>query len=254
MKTPNRFLIVSLHDVAAPTLSKIGPMLAALEQWGVDRTSLLVVPDYHGRGEIYADPFTRDWIRTAAANGHETVLHGLVHLRVPRGNEGLTSTLITQSYTAGEGEFYDATEKEAADWIGQGEEIFQLAGISARGFIAPAWLCSQATRAVLRQRGYRYTVLLKGVLDLQTGHFERSQSCVWSTRTDWRRKCSVVWNRLLFSFLQRKDPRILRVSLHPNDFDDPPIKAQIAEIIRQSLQTRVPTTYGEFCAGERQGV
>ncbi len=53
MKPPS--LVVSLHDVSPHTWPACVAMLDHLRTLGVDRTSLLVVPDHHGPGHSLPD-------------------------------------------------------------------------------------------------------------------------------------------------------------------------------------------------------
>ena len=49
-------LVVSIHDVSPHTRETAAAMLADLRLLGLERTSLLVIPDHHHRGNITADP------------------------------------------------------------------------------------------------------------------------------------------------------------------------------------------------------
>ena len=238
-------VIISIHDVAPATLEKSRAMVHELCAAGASNLSLLVVPDYHHLGSVSRHAESVAWIKERESAGDEIVLHGLYHLRPKKTQTTLIDNLITSHYTAGEGEFYDPSAEEAVQWITQGEEILAEAGFSPCGFIAPAWLCNQATQDVLKARGYTYTTLLNGIIHFSgPTPFTKTQSCVWSVRAGWRRICSVLWNRTLFRQLQNNP--VLRIGLHPPDFDHPLIKNQILDLIRRSVTSRKCMTYKKF--------
>src|SRR5947199_7841788 len=101
------FLIVSLHDVAPSTRPTADKIISELAQKGVRHCSLLVVPDYHHQGGSMKDRQFVSWLRNLEAAGNEIVIHGYFHERPARERESFLEKLVTQSYTQGEGEFYD---------------------------------------------------------------------------------------------------------------------------------------------------
>ena len=167
-------LVVSLHDVSPQTREVFTAMLGELEAWGVERTSLLVIPDHHHRGHILADAAFCHWLESLAARGHEVVVHGYYHQRDPRVGETWKERFITRTYTRGEGEFYDLPKPEAAARLARALEDFRQLDIPApRGFIAPAWLLANAAADAVREAGFRYTTYLTGVRDFALGESGR---------------------------------------------------------------------------------
>src|SRR5690606_7593975 len=142
MQTPPTALVVSIHDVSPLTRDRVTEMIDALSALGVERTSLLVIPNHHHRAPMSSDQGFCDWLGPLAEAGHEIVLHGYHHRRGPEEKPGeargsLRDHLITEYYTAGEGEFYDLSEAEAGSRLAQGLEDFRAAGFAPTGFIAP---------------------------------------------------------------------------------------------------------------------
>ncbi len=244
MQTSRPALVVSIHDVSPLTSLRVTDMLAGLAEAGVERTSLLVVPNHHHRAPMAEDPEFQAWLRELQATGHEIVLHGYFHQR-PASGEWRTR-IVTEYYTAGEGEFYDLSEMEAAWRLKKAREEFAAAGFHPSGFIAPAWLLGgQAERAVAAA-GFAYTTRLRNVKDLVSGREEPSQSLVWSVRSAWRRAVSLWWNASLARRLA--GTRLLRVGLHPPDWDHPAIRKQALELISAALAAREAMTYDEWLA------
>lgn len=249
-----RSFIVSLHDVSPHTRPACETMLRDLAAWGIDRTSLLVVPDHHKRGHFLADGDFCRWLAAAARAGHEIVLHGYYHRRERRAVESTRDRLITRVYTADEGEFYDLPREVAAELLGAAQrklaefrEVYAPELPEPTGFIAPAWLLGEEARAAVREAGFRYTTSLRTIDDLARGTSHQSQSLVYSPRNAWRRVVSLGWNATLFRLLRRNP--IMRLGVHPPDLRHLPLWAQIGRLARRALTDRRVRTYGEFIAG-----
>ena len=251
MQTSPNALVVSIHDVSPLTRDRVQVMLADLAGLGVERTSLLVIPNHHHRAPMAVDNGFCHWLRDLASAGHEIVLHGYYHRRSPdkRSNEATSSLrehFVTEYYTAGEGEFYDLSEGEAQRRLTRGLEDFRAAGFAPTGFIAPAWLLGEAAERAVRNAGFSYTTRLRNFKDLKSGRVGDSQSLVWSVRSGWRRQISRGWNAFLAARL-RKHP-LVRVGLHPPDWEHAVIRRQILKLLRAMLAGRRVMTYDEWLA------
>lgn len=245
MQTSHPALIVSIHDVSPLTQGAVEVMIQDLGQSGVPRTSLLVIPNHHHKAPMAEDAGFQEWLREKVRNGHEVVLHGYFHKRPPS-DSGLASKLVTEHYTAGEGEFYDLTEAAATERLEKAKTEFATAGFRPTGFIAPAWLLGNEAEAAVKKAGFGYTTRLKNFKDLASGRETPSQSLVWSVRSGWRRQVSLWWNAWLASRLAGNP--LLRVGLHPPDWTHPQIKAQALDLIRAALAGREVLTYDDWLA------
>jgi len=245
MQTSRPALITSIHDVSPLTRSRVAEMLDDLAGLGVQRTSLLVIPNHHHKAPFLEDAGFCDWLREMGTLGHEIVLHGYYHKR-PSGGGGWVQTLMTEYYTAGEGEFYDLSEMEAGWRLEEGLLEFQKAGFRPTGFIAPAWLLGEAAEQAVKKAGFHYTTRLQNFKDLMTDREDVSQSLVWSVRAAWRRQVSLWWNASLASRLQGNP--LLRVGLHPPDWDHGAIRGQIIDLITAALAGREVMTYEDWFA------
>jgi hypothetical protein len=250
-------LIVSIHDVSTVTRATVERMMADLKEEGVPETSLLVIPDHHGKGRIDRDPAFGEWLRKAVGVGHEAVLHGHIHLRKAKKSEGFGTRLITRSYTAGEGEFYDLSKEEAMDLLRRGREALEACGIIPSGFIAPAWLLGEEAEHGVAEEGFDYTTRIAEVIDLKNRMKFPARSMVYSVRAGWRRGLSLLWNEGLFHLLH--DAPLLRVGLHPPDWSHPAIRGHALSRIRLATREREVTTYSKWLArrpasGHERGV
>lgn len=245
MQTSHPALIVSLHDVSPLTKEAIEEMLGDLQAAGVGRTSLLVIPNHHHRAPLAGDAGFCSWLREKEAAGHEIVLHGYYHKR-PKSASGFAARLVTEHYTAGEGEFFDLSEEAARDRLEKAKTEFAAAGFHPTGFIAPAWLLGREAEEAVKKAGFAYTTRLKNFKNLRTGEEVSSQSLVWSVRSGWRRQASLGWN----AFLARRlaGGPLVRVGLHPPDWTHPAIRRQALELIRAALAGREAMTYHHYLA------
>lgn len=242
-------LVVSIHDVSPSTRAGTERILADLKSAGLDRVSLLVVPNHHHRGVVSGDADFSKWLAAACAQGHEAVLHGYYHLRENRRTDGPLKRLITRSYTAGEGEFLDLEKAVARDLLERGRSDVEACGVSVSGFIAPAWLLGAEAGQAVREAGFQYTTRIATVSDFVTGAVHSSRSQVWSVRAGWRRTCSLAWNALLFQ--QTLDTPLSRIGIHPPDWEHPQIRKQILRIAVKALAGREAMTYEDWVSRMR---
>jgi len=219
-------------------------MLAQIGRAGVSKCSLLVVPDYHRTGRSLGDPAFTEWLHDLDTQGHEIVIHGFYHQRARRPGESTRQKLVSRVYTADEGEFYDLDYDEALRLIRDAQNEFVAHGFHPAGFIAPAWLISAEAERAAIDAGFRYTTTLRAVRDFASGEEIRSQSLVYSLRSGWRCRLSLLWNRMLFSCLTSNS--LLRLGLHPPDIDHPRIWRQINAFLDRALDDRRPMTYQEW--------
>jgi uncharacterized protein len=244
MQTPRRALVVSIHDVSPLTSRLVSAMIGDVAAAGVDHIALLVIPNHHGKAPIRENPEFCDWLRQSGQM-HEVVLHGYFHSR-PQSAGGWWETVVTEHYTAREGEFYDLSESDATLRLERGKREFAELGLSARGFIAPAWLLGRQAERAVKRVGFEYTTTLRTFKDLVTGRDTVSHSLVWSVRSAWRRVASLGWNRLLAGKLFRAP--LLRIGLHPVDWQHGAVRRQALYLVRSALAAREAITYEEWLA------
>lgn len=240
-----RQLVVSFHDLHPGSRSACDRFLAGLRKLGVQRTSVLVVPRWHG-----AAPFTEDadfvrWLRGLAGDGHDICLHGFFH-RVETVTGHAVNRFVGRHYTAGEGEYYQIDGPTARDRIRRGLHILcEEAGVPVVGFTPPAWLLSDEGRSELVAAGLHYTTTFHTVDLLQVDRRLRAPTIVYSCRATWRRCVSRIWVRF-WAWANASAP-ILRIAVHPCDFDHPAIEASFWVRVRAALASgRTPVTYRDL--------
>jgi predicted deacetylase len=177
------------------------------------------------------------------------VIHGYFHERPKRTGETPSVKFFTQLYTKGEGEFYDLDYDEAFRRISRAREEFSQAGLTPRGFIAPAWLLGAAAERAAADAEMEYTTRLTGVRDLRSGEDFHARTLAYSVRSGWRRTASLAWNTALVHHLAGAP--LARVSIHPPDRDHPEIWRQILRLTDRLIQNRTATTYRDWIAERR---
>jgi predicted deacetylase len=245
----NDALVVSIHDIAPSNRSAVEAMMLDLAYTGVRVCSLLVVPDYHHQGLFVEDRQFVSWLRDLEARGHEVVVHGYFHQRPRRAGETLADRFVTRFYTQDEGEFYDLGYDEAFDRITRARDLFREAGLTPRGFIAPAWLLSPEGERAVRDAEFEYTTWLRTIRDLRDGRTFRTRSLVYSVQAPWRRRVSLAWNSALRTALQNQP--LMRVSLHPPDRLYPRVWRHILDSLNEMQAMRTATTYRDWLAEQR---
>lgn len=189
------------------------------------------------------------WLRGLEAQGFETVIHGYFHQRPRRRDESLVDRFLTRIYTQDEGEFYDLKYEDALLRIRSARDEFRTAGLNPRGFVAPAWLLSAEAEQAARDAEMEYTTRLRSIQDLRTGEKFPARSLVYSVRNPWRRATSLVWNAMLARALN--SCALLRLSVHPRDYEYPTIWRQIIDSVGRMGKSRSVTTYQDWIAERR---
>lgn len=249
MSSSAKQLIVSLHDAHPGSWSDIEEQIDFLSELGIDRCSILLVPEFHHEHSEAA--WTSEMIETLSSHqevGYDLVLHGYYHDRLGQ-PDTIKNVFWTRLYTNHEAEFLDLPDTEAEARIKEGLAFFKKNHWQANGFIAPAWLMSPTLPALLRRLGFHYTNRLTEILPFgetpEQSKAIASQSLCYSTRAVWRRFASLRWNRMLYTRLRRTS--LVRLSLHPRDLRYSLIRLQIQNLLKDALEEGYePTTYAAY--------
>ena len=242
-------IIVSLHDAHPGSHAAIVGQVAFLKSYGITRSSILVVPEFHHQGSVAEDKTFCDEVTAWQEQGHEIVLHGYFHDRKESPPEKLSTLFWTRLYTSREAEFLDLPRETARERLEKGRALFEKLGWRSTGFVAPAWLMAEGLANLLAEMNFAYTTRVGEIIPLLPGinRVISSQSLCYSTRAAWRRFASGIWNKNLFGRL--RETNLVRLSLHPSDLEFPLMRRQIDQILRASLKRGFePTTYGDYVA------
>jgi predicted deacetylase len=143
-------LAVTLHDVEPATFERCALIRDWLDDLGVERTTLLVIPaiDLHPLGD--RAPELADWLRERVTAGDEIAQHGFQHLQLHPGSPA--RQLLARMQGGRAAEFVGLDEADTPRVVDAGRRILKLAGLEARGFVAPAYAYTPALRVTLAER------------------------------------------------------------------------------------------------------
>ena len=240
---PNRYLIISFHDVAPHCQQDCQRFLERLKDIDIKNISMLAVPYWHNQESIEQHPSFLTWLKELHQQGYEITLHGHSH-KAEAIQGGLWSQIIGRFYTNQEGEFYQIGYKQASDYIGRDRQLFEEAGIPIQGFIAPAWLLSDEACQAIRDKGFLYTTVLQHIEIFPLSERIYAPTLVFSSRSIWRRVVSILWNNI-WSAWNRNTP-VLRIAIHPIDLQYPHIEEALLQLIQDAARNRISVTYRDF--------
>jgi predicted deacetylase len=240
---PSRSLLVAIHDVTPAHETRLAALYRLLEQSGVRRYALLVVPNWHGAWPLQAYASFAAGLRDRAALGATMLLHGLRHDEAgqPR---SLAHWARTAGRTAREGEFASLEPAEARARIAQGLEALRAVGLEPVGFVPPAWLARPGLDRLVGDAGLALTEDAHAIY--APGCRVVAPATCWSTRRAWRRAGSVVVAAARLR-LERSRP-LVRLALHPHDADWPRVLESCRHTLMRLLEQRVTIGYPDLIA------
>ena len=256
-----RRIAVSLHDIEPATFERCALIRDWLDDHGVDRVTLLVIParDLHPLDE--RSPDLRSWLIERRAVGDELAQHGFQHERLGR------STLLHRGALARKDrdrapEFVGMSEDEARRAVDAGWRLLKLAGLEPNGFIAPGYAYTRALRRSMPQR-FRWWAdrlhLYRAHGDAQAPPHARARLALDRDS----RVLSPAWGvssedhlrRALSPLLIRTGSILgastMRLEVHPSDLDHPRHMLALEWVLRRTQQRREAITYEGLLPEER---
>jgi uncharacterized protein len=244
-----RSLCVSIHDVAPDTWAQCRCLLAAVRAVADIPLTLLVVPQYHGNAAL--PRAYESALGALLAQGHELALHGYTHLDTQARHARRFQRFLRTVYTRGEGEFSALDAAQARQRIELGLAWFARRHFPVNGFVAPAWLLSEAAWRVLRDYPFEYTSTFWRFHRLRTQRGAQqavfSPSLVYSTRNGVAKALSCHGADALACGL-RVAP-LVRLGLHPRDACFPELVRHFQHVLAGLLATRHACTKLGFARG-----
>ena len=228
----------SLHDIAPIHQARIEKACKYFADWGISKMTWLWVPNFHGQGSSANNEEFSSFLKSNRELELEWALHGYSHCDdTPRPELNTWhDTLRRRFMTAGEGEFLPLSKSEQIERIGRGKADFQKAlGIVPKGFVAPAWLYRPELPSILASEGFSWTENHQGIENLGATSFIAAPVITWATR-NWYMKYGSL---LVCPWLahQHRNNQLIRVAMHPHDFDHPQTVANIEKVVRGILLT-----------------
>ena len=226
-------LAVTVHDVEPGTLERCRAIRGWLADRGVDRVTLLAIPD-GAADSLEPDGACAQWLRARAQAGDAIAQHGLRHRRRRCANPARDWLADRQGGDAAE--FVGLEARETAEAVDRGLALLAAGGLRPRGFVAPAYAYGSALRRALRSRFVWYG----GLLAVRASRPVHTPAHGLGTSTGLKRRTSPLALRIG----ARLPAAVLRLDVHPADFDLTTHVAALDAVLR--AQRRRPMTYDEL--------
>lgn len=243
---------VSIHDVSPAWDREIDAALDLTHTFGI-KPALLVVPDFHGHAPLADEPAYAAKLRALEADGHEVYLHGYYHRARPwddharasgtsDGASGLWErarfAFAQRVVSGGEAEFSDVSREEAETRLDAGERMLRDAGLTPRGFVAPAWSMPPWVLPLLARRGYEYTEDHTRVYGPKDALSRASLVLNYASRSPARLLSTVAYCRIA-----RPARKLLptRIAIHPGDMRFALLRSELRGLLAWARGDIVPT-------------
>lgn len=256
-------LAVALHGIEPATFERCALIREWLDDHGVDRVTLLVIParDLHPVGERC--PEMIEWLRGRAGAGDSIAQHGFQHVR-PR-SDGSARRLLARAQGQRDGEFVGLDNEETRRAVHAGWRVLKLAGIEPDGFVAPSYAYTSALRQALSLKFRWWADLLRvhrtqPELDFDTYNrihaLQRAAPPIAREPADtplapaWSLAATGPLSRVLSPSLVRAGSLLptstLRLDLHPADLQLPRHMMALEWVLGRSSPRRRAITYREL--------
>lgn len=242
-----RTLVISLHDATPFHLERMRRAEGVFQELGIEKVTYLFVPEYHGGYPSAEHPGFAEWCRSPRPFRIDWHLHGYHHLEIPgsgdsagkygAGGSGIGNFFKRKFMTAGEGEFLALDSHSQRRKLVAGRDAFRRClQADPTGFVAPAWLFNPALPPLLKEMGFQYTEDHRRIYRVDTGSSLESPVITWATRTFLRKYGSLAVCPTLARLWS--DAPVLRVAMHPFDFDHASTTANIKSVLRRLMKYR----------------
>jgi predicted deacetylase len=236
-------IAVALHGIEPSTFERCALIRDWLDDHGVDRVTLLVIParDLHPVGE--RSPETVRWLSERRRLGDSIAQHGFQHVR-PRG--GAAHPMLAHPRHLRGGEFVGLDDDETRRAVHAGWRVLKLAGIEPDGFVAPAYAYTTALRHALSIK-FRWWA---GLLRVHTAAAQNGTARRQPLAPAWMLAAPGPFSRALSPPLVRAGSllptRTLRLDLHPADLRHARHMLALEWVLRRTGSRRTAVTYEEL--------
>jgi uncharacterized protein len=235
-----RAIAVALHGIEPATFERCALIRDWLEDHGVQRVTLLVIParDLHPVGE--RSPAMVQWLRERRIAGDSIAQHGFQHGRPRATGRG---RMLARARPQGGGEFVGLDEEETRRAVHAGWRVLKLAGVEPDGFVAPAYAYTSALRDALTHR-FRWWAGLLRVHRTGCEHEHAPLAPAWSLAAPG------PLHRALSPQLVRAGAllpaSILRLDIHPAYLQHPRHMLALEWVLARAGGRRDAVTYREL--------
>jgi predicted deacetylase len=241
-------LAVALHDVEPATFERCALIRDWLDDHGVDRITLLVIParDLHPLGERCPEMVA--WLSERRLAGDSIAQHGFQHQQLRRGSRSRPGLLAARRGRAAE--FVGLDEEETRRALGAGWRVLKLAGIEPDGFVAPAYAYTPALRRALPSK-FRWWASLLRLHHPGVREDNRTQvlAPAWGMGTDSRLRRALSPGLIRTGSLLCADT--LRLDLHPADLQHTRHMLALEWVLSRAAHQRQAITFEEMVSARR---
>jgi predicted deacetylase len=230
-------LAVAMHDVEPRSFARSKAIRTWLSARGVERVTLLVIPaaDLHPIGS--RAPALSAWLRARVAAGDCVAQHGLVHKA--SGVASWPRSIVAGWQGGAAAEFPGLGRDDAARRVHTGRRLLNEIELDPRGFVAPGYAYTRELRGVLSE-SFDWFADLRAVRTRVAGDLHARALCLGSS-TALKRALSPAVVRAI----ARAPGAVMRVDIHPADFDHSGHVATLEELLTQA-NGRGAVTYDEL--------
>lgn len=223
-----------------------------LDDMSAGPLTLLVVPRFHFGSDVIGSHAFRRAMEARLARGDELVLHGMYHVDCEPSPRTARAYIQRRWLTRAEGEFAALTRRAAAWRIARGVDAFTSLGWPLHGFVPPAWLASEGSRAALAQspHPFHYMTVKGGIHLLPEWTFRATANLCYSPDSVLRRAYSAVAIR--HELRRARSMPLLRLSMHPQDARGPSVVRHWRRLVEETLADRRAVTKYEWVSAVRQ--
>lgn len=233
---PAHVLAVALHDVEPASFERCALIRDWLDDLGVERVTLLVIPAPQLHPFPMRSPELTNWLLDRVDAGDAVAQHGLQHRRTR------PPALIARPLRGWQGgsaaEFGGLDAEATAASVEAGRRVLTDAGLTPRGFVAPGYAYTSALREHLAGRFDWWATLLA----LRGSPRANTPVLTLGTSGSFKRVASPALVRAGAAL----SGRVLRLDLHPADFDHPRHVLAVERVLRRA-RDRTAVTYDDLC-------
>ena len=243
--------LICLHDITPHHLSRLQKAEDLLFECGVSKINYFMIPDYHRKNTEFSKKHIamfESWIQDRQHATSDWILHGLYHLEkdsaagIPL---SLRDKLRRKYLTAREGEFLSLGPAEIAAKLEKGLLIFKnMLDRKPDTFVPPAWLFNKHLIPSLKEQNFKYTEDHRKIYMIKQNKEISAPAITWASRSPMRKSLSLVGCPILYRMWLRKS--MIRIAVHPHDFDHPSIIKSIKNIVTSALKNREQILYREL--------
>ncbi len=242
-------LLVSLHDVTPAHADRLARAERLLVRLGIPTATYLFVPNFHGQWRADADADFMAWCRAPRPFDVRWFLHGYFH-REDRGRRATFADACRRmALTAGEGEFLSLRGRALDLRVRSGVDAFERCfGERPIGFVAPAWLYNDDLLPALTRARIAITESHFHVFHVRQNRAVPSPVIAWASRSSVHRAAARPAVAVMRRLWRRR--RLVRIALHPLDFDHPAIVESICRTIDALRLSRRVVAYVDVCTAD----